>query len=146
MIMSETYISQQYHSLRNMPFEELHGAVVVLVEPDPETRALYSRQLEDIGMKVHPADELGNMLTIVAEAEPDVVIVNPSHDLETGFRLIKTLKKDYSELPVITMTLTMREDQLDAIMQAGVSLHINRGLTRPRDLLLALEQVINLKK
>jgi DNA-binding NtrC family response regulator len=140
--MSNNYISQYYHSMRTQPFEVLNGAVVVLVEPEPETRAFYTQQLADIGIQVHQADALNNMLSVVEAASPDVVIVNPSTDLENGFKFIKILKKEYADLPVITMTMTMREDQLDAIMEAGVSMHINRGLTRPRDLLLALEQVI----
>lgn len=137
-----TYISQYHHTLRNQPFVNLNGIIVVLVEPEAETRAFYSRQLEEIGIQVHLADALDRMLPTVQANSPDVVIVNPSSDLESGFKLIKMLKREFSDLPVITMTMAMREDQLDAIMQAGVSLHINRGLTKPRDLLLALEQVI----
>jgi CheY-like chemotaxis protein len=136
------YIIKQKYSLRNQPFIELHGATVLLAEPEAETRSFYSQQLRDIGMQVHLTDQLLNMIETVKEVGPDVVIVNPSHDLETGFRVLRALRREFTTLPVITMTMTMREDQLDAIMQAGVSLHINRGLTRPRDLLLAIEQVI----
>ncbi len=136
------YIIKKHLTMRNQPFVGLHGATVVLVEPEPETRSFYSRQLEEIGMQVHLTDALVNMLAAVQEARPDVVIVNPSEDMDAGSRFIRDLKREFNELPIITMTMTMREDQLDAIMQAGVSLHINRGLTRPRDLLLALEQVI----
>ena len=128
--------------MRNQPFVALNGVTVVLGEPEAETRAFYSQQLAEIGMQVHLADALDKILPVVQASKPDVVIINPSHDLETSFRAIKLLKQEFSDLPVISMALTMREDQLDAIMQAGVSLHINRGLTRPRDLLLALEQVI----
>jgi CheY-like chemotaxis protein len=139
------YIIKHYHTLRNQPFESLHGTTVLLVEPEPETRSFYSQQLRDIGMEVRHTDALINMLTAVQEAQPDVVIVNPSEDMAKGSRLIRTLKQYYSDLPVITMSKAGDEAQIDAIMEAGVSLHINRGLTRPRDLLLALEQVI-LKK
>lgn len=136
------YISQYHHTLRNEPFVELNGVTVVLAEPEAETRAFYSQQLAEIGMQVHSADALDTLINVVESSKPDVVIINPSSDLETGFRAIKLLKQEYSHIPVISMAMTMREDQLDAIMQAGVSLHINRGLTRPRDLLLALEQVL----
>src|SRR6476469_1712423 len=136
------YISEHHHTFRNQPFESLHGAKVVLVEPEPETRAFYQKQLKDIGMQVHLTDALANMLAAVQEHSPDVVVVNPSEDMAAGSRLIKSLRQQYNDLPVITMTMTSDEDQLDAIMQAGASFHINRGLTQPRDLFLALEQVM----
>ena len=139
------YIVKQHHILRNQPFAGLNGVVVVLVEPEPETRSFYGQQLKEIGMQVHLTDALANMLAAVQQVTPDVVIVNPSEDMDTGSRLIRTLKQEFTDLPVITMSKTGDEDQIDAIMQAGVSLHINRGLTRPRDLLLALEQVITKK-
>jgi DNA-binding NarL/FixJ family response regulator len=68
--------------------------------------------------------------------------VNPTADINGSSKIIHSLRQEFNDLPVITMTMTMPEDTLDAIMKAGVSLHINRGLTRPRDLLLALEQVL----
>ncbi len=139
------YIIKHHHTLRNQPFVSLNGMVVVLVEPEPETRSFYSQQLEEIGMQVHLTDALANMLAAVQQASPDVVIVNPSEDMNAGSRLIRSLKQEFVDLPIITMTKTSDEDQIDAIMQAGVSFHINRGLTRPRDLLLAIEQVVTKK-
>ena len=139
------YIVRHHHTMRNQPFVSLTGAVVVLVEPEAETRSFYAQQLKDIGMQVHLIDALINMLKAVEEVAPDVVIVNPSEDMSAGSKLIRSLKQEFTDLPVITMSQTGDEDQIDAIMQAGVSLHINRGLTKPRDLLLALEQVITKK-
>lgn len=136
------YIVQHHHTLTKTPFEVLNGATVLLVEPEPENRSFYSSQLSGVNMNVVESDTLAAMQTLVQESNPDVVIVNPSENIAKGIDLVKILKQKFPSLPVITMSMTMREDHLDAIMQSGVSLHINRGLTRPRDLLLALEQVL----
>ena len=138
-------MSQHHHTMRNQPFEGLSGLTVLLVEPESEARAFYSKQLSGIDMKVIAADNMRAMHSSVQSSEPDVIIVNPSEDIKAGINFLKAFRKDYPNLPIITMTMTMPDDTLDAIMSAGVSLHINRGLTRPRDLLLALEQVIALK-
>ena len=128
-----------------MPFSELQGLTVLLVEPEAEARSFYSQQLTNIDMRVVPIDSITIMHTEAANIGPDVVIVNPSTDLSASVRLLKAFKQQFPTLPVITMAMTIPDEVLDAIMESGVSLHINRGLTRPRDLLLALEQVIAYK-
>ncbi len=136
------YITQYHHVLTKPPFEVLNGATVLLVEPEPESRSFYSQQLTGVNIKVISSDTLKQIADLVESYSPDVVIVNPSENISVGIDSVKALKQKFPSLPVITMSMTMREDHLDAIMQSGVSLHINRGLTRPRDLLLALEQVL----
>ncbi len=37
----------------------------------------------------------------------------------------------------------MQEMQIDAIMKLGARLHINRDLTQPRDVLIALQQILS---
>ncbi len=139
------YMVQHHHTLRNMPFATLNGVTVLLVEPEPENRSFYSQQLQNVNMNVVASDTLNAMQELAENQNPDVVIVNPSYNITVGINMVRLLKQEFPELPVITMSLTMREDHLDAIMESGVSLHINRGLTRPRDLLLALEQVLALR-
>lgn len=139
------YITQHHHTMRNQPFAGLSGLTVLLVEPESEARAFYSSQLSGIDMKVVAAENMADMEDHTRSSEPDVLIVNPSADIKLGINLLRAFRQQYPSLPIITMTMTMPDDTLDAIMKAGVSLHINRGLTRPRDLLLALEQVIALK-
>jgi CheY-like chemotaxis protein len=136
------YISHHYHMMTENPFESLDGVTVLLVEPEPENRSFYSQQLSGVNMKVISCDTLAAMQIQAQTNNPDVVIVNPSADINSGISMVRALKQEFPSLPVVTMSLTMREDHLDAIMQSGVDLHINRGLTRPRDLLLALEQVL----
>jgi CheY-like chemotaxis protein len=140
------YMVQHHHTLRNMPFATLNGITVLLVEPEPENRSFYSQQLQNVNMNVVAIDTLNAMQQLAESNNPDVVIVNPSQNITVGINMVRLLKQEFPALPVITMSMTMREDHLDAIMESGVSLHINRGLTRPRDLLLALEQVMAMKE
>jgi CheY-like chemotaxis protein len=140
-----SYITQHHHTLRNQPFSDLQGVTVLLVEPEPEARSFYTQQLSGMDMRVVPCDSMVKMHNHAKSEAPDVIIFNPSEDIDAGIRMVKVLKQEFPALPLISMTMTMREDLLDAIMQSGVSFHINRGLTRPRDLLLALEQVLAMR-
>ncbi len=136
------FITHYHHTMQSQPFVKLNGAVVLLVDPEPENRSFYGQQLEGMGMKVLVLDSLAQMIAAARTHSPDVVIVNPSPDYNAGSKHIQSLRQQFPVLPVISMTTTIPDEVIDAMMKAGVSLHINRGLTQPRDLLLALEQVI----
>ncbi len=136
------YIYKQKFSLRNQPFVSLYGATVLFVEPDNEACALYSRHMTDVHMYVVTCGSVEDMMGQVMQVTPDVLIINPTHDLDHSISLMRLIKAQFPKLPIITISETIRDNYLDAIMNAGVSLHINRRLTQPRDLLLAIEQTL----
>lgn len=136
------YITQHYHTLRNMPFAGLVGVTVLLIEPEAEARAFYTRQLSELDMNVLAYDTLAALGQSAKLENPDVVIVNPSQDIKRSSAVVKALKQDFPSLPIITISMTIPDATIDAIMESGASFHINRGLTKPRDLLLAIEQVL----
>lgn len=133
---------KQKFSLRNQPFISLYGATVLFVEPDAESCALYSRHLTGVHMNVITCGSLEQMLGEVMAAIPDVMIVNPSHNLKQGVQLVGLVKHQFPKLPIITISKAIRDTDLDAIMSAGVSFHINRQFSQPRDLLIAIEQAL----
>lgn len=141
------FITRQKFSLRNQPFVSLYGTTVLLVEPEAEACALYSKQFQGVNMNVITCGTLPEMLDKIGEGEPDIIILNPSYDVAQGLRFVELVKKQYPGIPIITIGQSILEAQLDAIMRAGVSFHINRQFTQPRDILLAVEQVLmsNLK-
>ena len=137
------YIYKQKFSLRNQPFINLYGATALFVEPDNESCALYSRHMKDVHMNVIQCGTIEDMAGQIMQHMPDVLIVNPSHSPDRILSIVQLIKQQFPQLPVITISETIRDNYLDAIMQAGVSLHINRQFTQPRDLLIALEQTLS---
>lgn len=137
------YITTQKYSLRNQPFVTLYGATVLLVEPEAESCAVYSRQLQGVNMNVITCGSLEDMLGSIEQQVPDIVIVNPTANVNKGIRFVSLLKANYPQMPVITIARSMLDEHLDAMMKAGVSFHINRQLTQPRDILLAVEQLLS---
>lgn len=141
--MNMDYIISKKISLRNQPFVSLYGATVLLAEPEPTACALYSRHFEDANMQVIKCDALSNLLGQLEATKPDVLVLNPLPDIGQAVRLMKEIKRQFPSLPVITICESLQESHLDAIMNTGVTCHLNRQLSRPRDLLVALEQILS---
>lgn len=130
-------------SLRYQPFVSLYGATVLLAEPEPEAYAIYSRNLVAAQVQVISCTSLSTLIRQIALTRPDVVVLNPTPDIGQSVRVMKQIKREFPKLPVITICDNLQESHLDAIMNTGVSFHLNRQLSRPRDLLVALEQTLN---
>jgi CheY-like chemotaxis protein len=120
----------------------LYGATVLLAEPEPTACAIYSRHMQDAHMQVVQCDALSNLISQVETLNPDILVINPNPDIGQTIRLMAKLKKQFPSLPIISMGESIRESHLDAIMNAGVSFHLNRQFSRPRDLLVAMEQIL----
>lgn len=137
------YITSKKVSLRYQPFASLYGATVILAESEPTACAIYSRHFEDVNMQVVKCDALSNLLAQIESVQPDVLVLNPLPDIGQAVRLMKQIKQLFPNLPVVTISESLQENHLDAIMNTGVSCHLNRQFSRPRDLLVTIEQLLN---
>ncbi len=140
------YITRHHHKIIDQTFDGLQGSTVILIEPEAEVRAFYSQQLMGQAMNVFVYNTISALKQATQIEQPDVLIINPTQDVAQTIRVVKNLRQEFPKLPIITMTLTIPDSTIDAIMESGVSFHINRGLTKPRDLLLALQQVLKEKQ
>lgn len=129
-------------ALRYQPFVGLYGATILLAEPEAEACSIYKRHLQDAHMQVVDCDGLNDLLRQIMAVKPDAVVLNPTPDIGLAIRAVKKIKQEFPKLPVITVSENLQENHLDAIMNTGVSIHLNRQLSRPRDLLVALEQIL----
>lgn len=136
-------IETKKYDLRNQPFLSLYGATVLLAEPEAESSELYARRLAEVHMKVVRCPDLSEVLSHIEASTPDVVIINPSIDVRRGLRAVAAVRGAFPAIPLITVGVGLPDDHLDAIMKSGVSYHLDRRLSRPRDLLVALEQIFS---
>lgn len=136
-------IVKKQYSLRNQPYYRLLGLTVGLVDSDLQNLSFYSQSLQKANLKVWSVKDLAELASVINQDPIDAVVFNPNiQRLDDELRSLRgfILKNPY--LPVITMAQTMQEMQIDAIMKLGARLHINRDLSHPRDLLVALEQIL----
>jgi DNA-binding NtrC family response regulator len=136
-------LTTKHYSLRQHPHYKLLGLTVGLVDGDSENRSFYQQKLEQANLLVQAYEDLVALEEALSGAELHAVVYSPDlHRLDKEIRVLGKFIANNPQLPVITMSKTMQEMQLDAIMKQGTRLHINRDLSHPRDLLVALEQVL----
>lgn len=138
----ESIITKQY-SIRNQPFAKLFGRNVGLVDSDNQSLSFYSQKLEQANLSVLGFGSLSELAMQLSTTPVDVVIFSPrTEKISNELKALASFISQNPQLPLITMAKTMQEIEIDAIMKLGARMHINRDLSHPRDLLIALEQVI----
>ncbi len=76
----------------------------------------------------------------VQEVHPDILLLDISMPIFTGFQVIERLKNHLSEMKVVVLTLHNNESYVSALLKAGVHGYLIK--TAPaREVLLALESV-----
>lgn len=136
------FITRQKFSLRNVPYIGLYGLTVAIAEPNPEQLSLYARHMRQANMDVFEFNDLPQLVDAVVTAPPDAIVINP-FDLEGNpLSIVAALVQIYPDIPVIAVGDPMRSDYVDAIMKAGVTAHLHPRLTKPKDILAALEKAL----
>lgn len=138
----DVIITKKY-SLRSQPFYSLVGTVIALVDSDTQSLSFYSQKLKQANLEVSGFESLRALSDYAAASRVDAVIFSPSLDrLSSEMQIMASFISKNPQLPLLTMAKTMQEREIDAIMKLGVRMHINRDLSQPRDLLVALEQIL----
>ena len=105
----------------------LPGLHVLVVEDDPDARALVARILSDSGARVSEAAGADEALAHIGQAVPDIMVSDIGMAGRDGYQLIRTLRAggyDASRLPAIALTAFSRaEDRADAL-EAGFQMHL----------------------
>lgn len=136
-------IETKQYSLRNQPHYRLLGLTVGLVDSDTQNLSFYAQKLEQANLQVQRARDLLELTNLITGEPVAAVVFNPNlSNLDRELAALESFISKNTDLPVITMAQTMQEMQIDAIMKLGTRLHINRDLSHPRDLLVALEQIL----
>jgi two-component system response regulator AtoC len=77
---------------------------VLVVDDEPEIRALLTDLLKEEGYKVRTADTAAKALAEIGKSMPDLVMMDVQLPDQDGIALLKQLKRDEPELEVIVMT------------------------------------------
>ncbi|HEX7173497.1 MAG TPA: sigma-54 dependent transcriptional regulator [Candidatus Limnocylindria bacterium] len=77
---------------------------VLVVDDEPEIRALLTDLLKEEGYRVRTADTAAKALAEIGKTMPDLVMMDVQLPDQDGIALLKQLKRDEPELEVIVMT------------------------------------------
>lgn len=116
-------------SLSEMTSVLLPGLDVLVVEDDPDARALIGRILSDSGARVSEASGADEALAHIGQATPHVMISDIGMAKKDGYQLIRTLRAggyDSARLPAIALTAFSRADDRVDALEAGFQMHLTK--------------------
>ena len=118
------------------PETDLGGVKVLVVDDEPDARALIKRLLHDCHARVTTAASAREALEALRQETPDVLISDIGMPGEDGYglmRCVRALSDGHSTIPAIALTAYARiEDRVKAI-NAGFQLHLSKPV-KPAEL------------
>jgi signal transduction histidine kinase/ActR/RegA family two-component response regulator len=114
-------------NLAHMEEIDLSGVKVLVVDDEPDARALIERLLSDCNAVVVTAASVADAITALARESPHILISDIGMPGEDGFALIRQVRATVDQnvaIPAIALTAYARtEDRIKAI-QAGYQMHL----------------------
>ncbi len=122
-------------SLR-IPFDPaaVQGIKVLVVDDDPDSRALIGRQLEDLDAVVVLAASATEALRKLRSFRPDVIVSDIGMPDEDGYDLIRNVRniKQVSDIPALALTAFARPEDREQSLQAGYQMHLSKPVEMAR--------------
>ena len=117
---------------------DLGGVKVLVLDDEPDARALVKRLLEDRGALVRVAGTVEDTLRLIGEEKPDVLVSDIGMPGEDGYSLIRQVRAlgaaRGGDVPAVALTAYARaEDRMKAIL-AGFQMHVSKPV-EPAELL-----------
>lgn len=112
--------------LPSYPPFSVNGARILLVEDDRRVRRATALALEDEGYQVVEAAEGQTGLRLLAERQPDMVVLDVMLPGQDGFEVCREIRKT-SDIPIIF--LTAKTDMVDVVV--GLESGADDYLTKP---------------
>jgi len=113
---------------------------VLVVDDEPEIRALLTDLLKDDGYKVRTANTGAEALESVAKDLPDLVMMDVKLPDQDGLGVLKTLRREHGELEVIVMTAFGGSSTAIKAMEHGAYDYVTKPF-EIEDLLATLKRV-----
>jgi PAS domain S-box-containing protein len=111
------------------PPANLDGVRVLVVDDEPDARALIERLLQECEATVCTAGSASEALEHVARDTPDVLLSDIGMPKEDGYSLIRRIRNlagDASRIPAIALTAYARAEDRAKALQAGYQLHMSK--------------------
>ena len=98
-------------------------ALVLMAEPDPQRRTLYTQVLQEAGYEVVSVRSIATALTEAAQLAPDLIIAQLAEPTVDGFALCRKLRAeaDTRHTPVLVLTRFDDPYTREQIVRAGAT-------------------------
>ncbi len=110
------------------PYPKLGSVSVVIVDDEPDARALVRRVLEDCNARVRVAGSADEAMALIRAERPDVLVSDigmPGADGYELIRRVRALSPDAGgEVPAVALTAYARSEDRTRVILAGYQMHI----------------------
>jgi CheY-like chemotaxis protein len=124
---------------------DLTGLSVVVVDDEPDARALVARVLHECGAKVAAAASAEEALELIESDKPDVLVSDIGMPGEDGYALIRSVRAlapdEGGRIPAIALTAYAREEDRVRAIVAGFQHHLTKPI-EPEELIAVVASAV----
>jgi DNA-binding response OmpR family regulator len=114
---------------------------ILLVDDDPEMRAILRDYLAGAGFRVAEAADTGGLLEIVPRVEPAAIILDHEMPGDWGLEVLPVLRRRHPDVPVILVTAFGGPQLRAAALRLGATAYLDKPF-RMSALLALVQQVL----
>lgn len=123
----------------------LRGKKILVIDDEPDTRAVIAQILTECGAEVHSAASAGEALNLIEEQRPEVLVSDIGMPGVDGFELLERVRALGEErggkLPAIALTAFARSEDRTRALRAGFLTHLAKPVD-PTELVTAVAKLV----
>jgi CheY-like chemotaxis protein len=118
-------------------------ARILLVDDEPEIRIITRMMLEKAGYEVVEASNGEEGLRMLANAKPDLILLDVMMPGMKGWEVCEKIKADekLKHIPVVMFTVRTSDEDIEQSRECGAEAHINKPFDR-KELLETVERLL----
>jgi CheY-like chemotaxis protein len=122
---------------------ELGGLSILIVEDEPETRAMLSAYLESSGATTYRAASVADAVEIASRVRLDVIVSDIAMPGEDGYALVDKIRgiAQCTTIPMISLSGFASAEDAVRSAAAGFQLHVTKPM-RPRLLVGSISELV----
>lgn len=140
-----TYLFKQKLDIYDLVGYEKESHKILLHEPEEYLAALYFHFLNKQNFHVRHVPKIEILEEELVNFKPKVLIFSLDSEQENklNFFWLLNFRKNFPNTSVITTGFNTNAETLKKLLNVGISSHINRKLSRPQDLVVLIQAVLN---